>query len=87
MFKVLPIHQVSFKQMGTYGLYCEKDHIKFEMELTVYEGTDFLYVVRFKKLPSGSALIESLNGGIEAHMQEDLDYRELTAKIVAGLNL
>lgn len=36
--------------MGTYGLKCQKNSIKFEMELTVYENTDFVYIVRFKRL-------------------------------------
>ena len=34
--------------MNTYGLRCQKNDVKFEMELTQYESADFIYVVRFK---------------------------------------
>lgn len=52
--------------MGTYGLRCQKGLIKFEMELTLYENTDFIYIVRFKRI-SGT---------------EDAQFREITNKIL-----
>jgi hypothetical protein len=36
--------------MDTYGLRCQKNLVKFEMELTQYENAEFIYVVRFKKV-------------------------------------
>jgi hypothetical protein len=33
-----------------YGFKCQKQEVKWEVELTQYEETDFLYVLRFTRL-------------------------------------
>jgi hypothetical protein len=47
---LLPTLGISFKFTSTYGLVCTKESQSFEMEITRYENTDFLFVIRFKKI-------------------------------------
>ena len=58
--------------MNTYGLRCQKNDVKFEMELTQYEDADFIYVVRFKKI--GSATNEAA-------------YRDVCSKLLSNMSL
>lgn len=58
--------------MNTYGLRCQKNDVKFEMELTQYENTDFIYIVRFKRVGSGT---------------NEAIYRDLCNKLLASMNL
>jgi len=51
--ELLPSLGISFKLLpGTYIMICSKGNQTFEMEITRYEQTDFLYIVKFKKLQS-----------------------------------
>ena len=47
--------------------------MKFEMELTQYESADFVYIVRFKKIGSGS--------------NNENIYRDICTKILNSMNL
>ena len=50
--------------MGTYGFKCSKGQSKFEIELTIYENSDMIYIVRFKKLEGEDAFYRDLCGKI-----------------------
>jgi hypothetical protein len=46
MVKSLNHHSVSFERKGKYFVKCQKQAIKFEMELTKMENLEFVYIVR-----------------------------------------
>ena len=61
--------------------------VNFEVEITQYEDTDFLFVLRFKKIPGHSQRKSSTKGVLELHLLEDRVFRETTAAIIQGLKL
>ena len=50
MFRALELNRVSFKRIGSYGLRCHKNTVRFEMEITHLDNLDNIYVVKFKRL-------------------------------------
>eukprot|EP00347_Sterkiella_histriomuscorum_P024120 403332240 len=72
IYKVLESNKIQYKQMNTYSLRCQRVDVKFEMELTQYEGADFIYIIKFRK-----------NGqGLETQA-----YRDLCQKVLSSINL
>jgi hypothetical protein len=64
---------------GSYIMICSKGNQSFEMEITRYEQTDFLYIVKFKKLQS--PLLSSRgpnNSSLGEHMKEDSEFRKMS---------
>ncbi|TNV70614.1 hypothetical protein FGO68_gene7530 [Halteria grandinella] len=76
---VLPSLNMQFAQFSEYGLICQRDSdaLKLEIELQLYEGTDFLYVIRLKHL-SQSEIVSS---------EEDHAFKQLSANILQALQL
>jgi hypothetical protein len=62
-------------------------HVNFEVEITQYEDTDFLFVLRFKKVAGSNQRKSSSRGVLELHLLEDRVFRETTAAIIQGLKL
>ena len=63
-------------------------HVNFEVEITQYEDTDFLFVLRFKKVAwQNQRKSSSSRGVLEQHLLEDRVFRETTAAIIQGLKL
>jgi hypothetical protein len=58
---------------------CSKENQSFEMEITRYEQTDFLYIIKFKKLqtPLTSSRYEN-HSSLGEHMKEDSEFRRLS---------
>lgn len=50
MHKALDINKVSFKRVGSYGLRCQKNNVRFDMEIAYLDNLDNIYVVKFKRL-------------------------------------
>jgi hypothetical protein len=67
---------------------CSKGNQSFEMEITRYEQTDFLYIIKFKKLqtPLTSSRYEN-QSSLGEHMKEDSEFRRLSEQVLKGLNL
>jgi hypothetical protein len=67
---------------------CSKGNQTFEMEITRYEQTDFLYIVKFKKLQSPLTSSRYLNNSsLGEHVKEDTEFRRLSEQVLKGLNL
>ena len=86
---MLPSLGISFRQIpGSYIMICSKGNHSFEMEITRYEETDFLYIIKFKKLQSPLTSSRYPNGSsLGEHMKEDSEFRKLSEKVLKGLNL
>jgi hypothetical protein len=58
------------------------------MEITRYEQTDFLYIIKFKKLqtPLTSSRYEN-HSSLGEHVKEDSEFRRLSEQVLKGLNL
>ena len=76
---LLPQLKVTSEQVGEFSLMCEDSKIKFEIELTLYEYTDFLYVLRFNR-------IKQDNNNSEANTA-DQDFRRVSTQILDSLAL
>lgn len=50
MVSSLEANRVSYKRVGTYGLRCQKNHVRFDMEIAHLDNLDNIYVVKFKRL-------------------------------------
>jgi len=50
MLRALDINRVSYKKIGSYGLRCQKNNVRFDMEITHFENLENIYVVKFKRL-------------------------------------
>jgi hypothetical protein len=50
MLRALDINRVSYKKIGTYGLRCQKNNVRFDMEITHLDNLDNIYLVKFKRL-------------------------------------
>ena len=50
MTQSLETNRVSYKKMGTYGLRCQKNNVRFDMEIVHFEGLDNIFIVKFKRL-------------------------------------
>jgi len=52
--KLLSLHKVKYKKTGGYLFTCQKQTIKFEIEVMQMESIEFMHVVRFKRLEGNS---------------------------------
>lgn len=50
MLRALDINRVSYKKIGSYGLRCQKNNVRFDMEIAHLDNLDNIYVVKFKRL-------------------------------------
>lgn len=50
MLRSLDLNRVSFKKIGSYGLRCQKNNVRFDMEIAHLDNLDNIYVVKFKRL-------------------------------------
>ena len=73
---------------GSYIMICSKGNQSFEMEITRYEQTDFLYIVKFKKLQNPLTSTRGPNNSsLGEHMKEDCEFRKMSELILKGLKL
>ena len=50
MVKSLEQQKISYKKVGNYGLRCQKNNVRFEMEIAHLDNLDNIYIVKFKRL-------------------------------------
>ena len=50
MQRALDLNRVSYKKIGSYGLRCQKNNVRFDMEIAHLDNLDNIYVVKFKRL-------------------------------------
>lgn len=50
MVKSLEIQKVAYKKIGIYGLRCQKNNVRFDMEIAHLDNLDNIYIVKFKRL-------------------------------------
>jgi hypothetical protein len=50
MLRALDLNRVSYKKIGSYGLRCQKNNVRFDMEIAHLDNLDNIYVVKFKRL-------------------------------------
>jgi len=83
---LIPSLALTFRQVTPFCILCTHTArgLSFEVEITQYEETDFLYVIRFKKVATQR---RSHKDGLEVHLMEDKVFRETTACIIQKLKL
>jgi len=50
MLRALDLNRVSYKKIGSYGLRCQKNNVRFDMEIAHLDNLDNIYVLKFKRL-------------------------------------
>lgn len=50
MLRALDLNRVSYKKIGSYGVRCQKNNVRFDMEIAHLDNLDNIYVVKFKRL-------------------------------------
>lgn len=48
--RALGVHRVSFKPSSAYCVKCQKQAVRFEMEMSRLDNLESIYVVRFKRV-------------------------------------
>lgn len=64
MIRSLEINRVSFKKMGTYGLRCQKNNVRFDMEIAHLDNLDNIFVVKFKRLAGDMQPYKEVSGKV-----------------------
>lgn len=50
MVKALELQKVSYRKIGSYGLRCNKNNVRFDMEIAHLDNLDNIYIVKFKRI-------------------------------------
>ena len=72
MVKACDAHRVQFKKMGSYGLRCQKNNVRFDMELTHLDNLDNIFVVKFKRLAGELPHYKEVSGKVLGNMNLQL---------------
>lgn len=64
MVRALDINRVSYKKIGSYGLRCQKNNVRFDMEITHLDNLDNIYVVKFKRLAGEMQHYKEVSGKV-----------------------
>ncbi len=68
MVRALDINRVSFKKVGQYGLRCQKNNVRFDMEITYLDNLDNIYLVKFKRLAGEMQPYKEVSGKVLSNM-------------------
>jgi Kinase associated domain 1 len=68
MLRALDINRVSYKKIGTYGLRCQKNNVRFDMEIAHLDNLDNIYVVKFKRLAGEMQHYKEVSGKVLSNM-------------------
>lgn len=68
MVKALDMNRVSFKAVGQYGLRCQKNNVRFDMEIAHLDNLDNIYVVKFKRLAGDLPQFREVSGKVLTNM-------------------
>lgn len=58
--------------MGSYGLRCQKNNVRFDMELTHLDNLDNIFVVKFKRLAGELPHYKEVSGKVLGNMNLQL---------------
>lgn len=68
MVSSLESNRVSYKKVGTYGLRCQKNNVRFDMEIAHLDNLDNIYVVKFKRLAGELPQYKEVSGKVLSNM-------------------
>lgn len=68
MIRSLELQKVSYKQMGSYGFRCQKNNVRFEMEIAHLDDLDNIYIVKFKRLAGEIGNYKEVSNKVLNHM-------------------
>lgn len=68
MLRALDINRVSYKKIGSYGLRCQKNNVRFDMEIAHLDNLDNIYVVKFKRLAGEMQQYKEVSGKVLSNM-------------------
>ena len=68
MVKSLEFQKVSYKKIGNFGLRCQKNNVRFDMEITHLDNLDNVYVVKFKRLAGETCSFKEVSGKVLSSM-------------------
>lgn len=72
MLKSLEMNRVSYQRIGSYGLKCHKNTVRFEMEITHMQDLDNIFVVKFKRLAGEMPQYKEVSGRVLQNMNLSL---------------
>jgi hypothetical protein len=67
--RALTIQRVAFKQVSAYKTTCQKQAVRFEMEVSHLDHLESIYVVRFRRVAGEAAQYKDLCSKILAEMK------------------
>ena len=50
MVRACDVNRVQFTKIGSYGMRCHKNQVRFDMEIARLDNLDNIFVVKFKRL-------------------------------------
>lgn len=68
MVRALEGNRVSFKKMTNYSLRCQKNSIRFDMEITHLQNMEGFYLVKFKRLAGDIGPYKEVSGKVLSQM-------------------
>lgn len=68
MVKSLEVQKVSYKKVGSYGLRCQKNNVRFEMEIAHLDNLDNIYIVKFKRLAGETSSYKEVSNKVLNNM-------------------
>jgi hypothetical protein len=68
MVRALEGNRVSFKKMTNYSLRCQKNSIRFDMEITHLQNMEGFYLVKFKRLAGDMGPYKEVSGKVLSQM-------------------
>ncbi len=68
MLKSLEMNRVSYKKIGSYGLRCQKNNVRFDMEIAYLDNLDNIYVIKFKRLAGEMNHYKEVSGKVLSNM-------------------
>ena len=68
MIRALDINRVSYQKLGSYGLRCHKNNVRFDMEIAHLDNLENIYVVKFKRLAGELQQYKEVSGKVLSNM-------------------
>lgn len=68
MLSSLTVNKVSHKRIGSFGVRCQQQNVRFEMEIAHLENLDNIYLVKFKRLAGEMQNFKEVSGKVLARM-------------------
>lgn len=69
MVKSLEGQKVSYKKVGSYGLRCQKNSVRFDMEIAHLDNLENIFLVKFKRLSGETWAYKDISGRVLNNMQ------------------